>query len=185
MRGRRMPRPRPVFATRAAMDARRPHAGRRVPPSRQNTNTGVVTPQMYDAVFRTVRRIAALDERAVRSGGRSRPLFFLYVLAIRTYDVATTFLMLGEQTRDWTIALGGITDLPLTGAPSTAGGRGFGPVVLLAAVARTRHDRAVHGQPAARRRHHRRAAAIDRRTWLLVALVAAGALGVSRWRCAC
>ena len=38
---------------------------------------------------------------------------FLYVLAIRTYDVATTFLMLGEQTRDWTIALGGITDLPL------------------------------------------------------------------------
>jgi hypothetical protein len=54
--------------------------------------------------------------------------FFLYVLAIRTYDVATTFLMLGEQTRDWAVALGGITDLPLTGAPSTAGGRGLGPV---------------------------------------------------------
>jgi hypothetical protein len=52
---------------------------------------------------------------------------FVYVLAMRTYDVATTFLMLGEQTRDWTIALGGITDLPLVGAPSTAGGRGFGP----------------------------------------------------------
>ena len=54
--------------------------------------------------------------------------FFLYVLLIRTYDVASTFLMLGEQTRDWTIALGGLSDLPLTGAPSTAGGRGFGPV---------------------------------------------------------
>ena len=54
-------------------------------------------------------------------------LFFVYVFAIRTYDIATTFLMLGEQTRDWTIALGGITDLPLAGAPSTAGGRGFGP----------------------------------------------------------
>jgi hypothetical protein len=54
-------------------------------------------------------------------------VFFLYVLAIRTYDVATTFLMLGEQTRDWAIALGGITDLPLLGAPSTAGGRGLGP----------------------------------------------------------
>jgi hypothetical protein len=52
---------------------------------------------------------------------------FVYVLWMRTYDVATTFLMLGEQTRDWTIALGGITDLPLVGAPSTAGGRGFGP----------------------------------------------------------
>ena len=55
-------------------------------------------------------------------------VFFLYVLLIRTYDVASTFLMLGEQTRDWTIALGGLSDLPLTGAPSTAGGRGFGPV---------------------------------------------------------
>src|SRR5687767_2042564 len=54
--------------------------------------------------------------------------FFAYVLYIRVYDVADTFLMLGEQTRDWTIALGGITELPLTGAPSTAGGRGFGPV---------------------------------------------------------
>ncbi len=53
---------------------------------------------------------------------------FLYVLWMRTYDVATTFLMLGEQTRDWAVALGSITDLPLTGAPSTAGGRGFGPV---------------------------------------------------------
>jgi hypothetical protein len=55
-------------------------------------------------------------------------IFFLYVLSIRVYDVADTFLMLGEQTRDWAIALGGITELPLTGAPSTAGGRGFGPV---------------------------------------------------------
>jgi hypothetical protein len=53
--------------------------------------------------------------------------FFIYVLAIRVYDIADTFLMLGEQTRDWAIALGGITELPLTGAPSTAGGRGFGP----------------------------------------------------------
>lgn len=54
-------------------------------------------------------------------------VFFSYVFAIRTYDIATTFLMLGEQTRDWAIALGGVTDLPLVGAPSTAGGRGFGP----------------------------------------------------------
>jgi len=54
-------------------------------------------------------------------------VFFVYVLWIRTYDVASTFLLLGEQARDWTIALGGLTDLPLAGAPSTAGGRGFGP----------------------------------------------------------
>jgi hypothetical protein len=55
-------------------------------------------------------------------------VFFSYVLYIRVYDIADTFLMLGEQTRDWSIALAGIADLPLTGAPSTAGGRGFGPV---------------------------------------------------------
>jgi hypothetical protein len=54
-------------------------------------------------------------------------VFFVYVLVMRTYDVATTFLMLGEQTRDWAVALGGITELPLLGAPSTAGGRGLGP----------------------------------------------------------
>jgi hypothetical protein len=53
--------------------------------------------------------------------------FFVYVLTIRVYDIADTFLMLGEQTRDWAIALGGITNLPLTGAPSTAGGSGLGP----------------------------------------------------------
>ena len=67
-----------------------------------------------------------MNERNARSTP-SRAVFFLYVLWIRTYDVATTFLMLGEQTRDWAIALGGITDLPLLGAPSTAGGRGLGP----------------------------------------------------------
>src|SRR5688572_9772736 len=55
-------------------------------------------------------------------------IFFLYALMMRTYDVASTFLMLGEQTRDWMVALGSIADLPLTGAPSTAGGRCLGPV---------------------------------------------------------
>ena len=47
--------------------------------------------------------------------------FFAYVLLIRTYDLANSFQMLGEQTRDWAVALGSWTDLPLTGAPSTAG----------------------------------------------------------------
>jgi hypothetical protein len=66
-----------------------------------------------------------MKERNARAAAAA--IFFLYVLSIRVYDVADTFLMLGEQTRDWAIALGGITELPLTGAPSTAGGRGFGP----------------------------------------------------------
>lgn len=67
-----------------------------------------------------------MSERAARAAVAA--VFFGYVLYIRTYDIADTFLMLGEQTRDWSIALGGLGELPLTGAPSTAGGRGFGPV---------------------------------------------------------
>ncbi len=53
--------------------------------------------------------------------------FFAYVVLIRTHDLANSFLMLGEQARDWTIALGSWRELPLTGAPSTSGGRGLGP----------------------------------------------------------
>jgi hypothetical protein len=53
--------------------------------------------------------------------------FFAYVLLIRTYDLANSFLMIGEQIRDWRVALGPWFELPLTGAPSTAGGRGLGP----------------------------------------------------------
>lgn len=45
-------------------------------------------------------------------------VLFIYVLVIRTYDITSTFLMLGDQIRDWTIALGGWRDLPLTGPPS-------------------------------------------------------------------
>jgi len=66
-----------------------------------------------------------MNERSARFALASA--LFAYVLWMRTYDVASTFLMLGEQTRDWAVALGGITDLPLLGAPSTAGGRGLGP----------------------------------------------------------
>src|SRR5688572_199932 len=69
---------------------------------------------------------AQMSERHARVAVAA--IFFLYVLYIRVYDVADTFLMLGEQTRDWSVALGGLTNLPLTGAPSTAGGRGFGPI---------------------------------------------------------
>lgn len=55
-------------------------------------------------------------------------VFFAYVLMIRTFDITSTFLMLGDQIRDWTIALGSWRDLPLTGPPSVAGGRTLGPI---------------------------------------------------------
>jgi hypothetical protein len=54
--------------------------------------------------------------------------FFIYVLFIRLYDITSTFLMLGDQIRDWTIALGSWRNLPLTGPPSVAGGRTLGPI---------------------------------------------------------
>jgi uracil-DNA glycosylase family 4 len=55
MRGVTLPRPRPVFGHGSVWN----HDGIALVgayhPSRQNTNTGVVTPKMYDAVFRAVR----------------------------------------------------------------------------------------------------------------------------------
>jgi uracil-DNA glycosylase len=68
MRGAEMPRPRPVFGhgVVAHLGRSTSHRSTSAPmqpctlvglyhPSRQNTNTGVVTPKMYDQVFRTVR----------------------------------------------------------------------------------------------------------------------------------
>ncbi len=52
----------------------------------------------------------------------------LYTLFIRTRGITDHFLMLREQIRDWNIALGPISGLPLVGTPSTAGGHTFGPV---------------------------------------------------------
>ncbi len=53
--------------------------------------------------------------------------FFAYVAWARTDGIASSFLLLGEQIRDWNLALGSWRDLPLTGTPSGAGGRGWGP----------------------------------------------------------
>jgi uracil-DNA glycosylase family 4 len=62
LRGEPIPRPRPVFAhgARVHLCASAPsHLSTLIGayhPSRQNTNTGVLTPRMYDSVFRTVRQ---------------------------------------------------------------------------------------------------------------------------------
>ena len=54
MRGLETPRPKPVFAHGAQWSGGGLILVGAYHPSRQNTNTGVVTPKMYDAVFRTV-----------------------------------------------------------------------------------------------------------------------------------
>jgi hypothetical protein len=45
-----------------------------------------------------------------------------YVLWLRTHGIAEGFWLRGDQIRDWAIALRDLTDLPLSGVPSTAGG---------------------------------------------------------------
>jgi len=61
LRGIDIPRPRPLFGHGAIWHPRTPAPSHprtligAYHPSRQNTNTGVVTPRMYDTVFRTVR----------------------------------------------------------------------------------------------------------------------------------
>lgn len=56
------------------------------------------------------------------------PLLFFYLVGIRTHGISERFWLLGDQIRDWRIAMGPVTDLPLVGAPSSAGGTMLGPI---------------------------------------------------------
>ena len=56
LRGETLPRPRPTFAHGARWTGNGRTLFGVYHPSRQNTNTGVLTPKMYDAVFSGVRR---------------------------------------------------------------------------------------------------------------------------------
>jgi hypothetical protein len=51
-----------------------------------------------------------------------------YTFWIRTRGLSDHFFLMGDQIRDWTIALGPFANLPLVGAPSNGGGNSFGPV---------------------------------------------------------
>ncbi|MDA1185958.1 MAG: hypothetical protein O2930_15110 [Acidobacteria bacterium] len=53
---------------------------------------------------------------------------FLYLTTVRTWGISDTFWLLGDQIRDWQLALLPFADLPLTGAPSSVGGVGLGPI---------------------------------------------------------
>lgn len=54
-------------------------------------------------------------------------VLFAYAVWFRTHGLAETFALRGDQIRDWTVALRPITELPLSGVPSTAGGATIGP----------------------------------------------------------
>jgi hypothetical protein len=49
------------------------------------------------------------------------------VLWFRTHDITQTFLLGGDQIRDWGVALRPLSSLPLTGVPSLTGGTTIGP----------------------------------------------------------
>jgi hypothetical protein len=55
-------------------------------------------------------------------------LLFVALTWARTAGISENFWLLGEQIRDWAIAIGPWHDLPLAGTPSTVGGRSLGPV---------------------------------------------------------
>jgi len=55
-------------------------------------------------------------------------VMFVYLLTVRTWGISDTFWLLGDQIRDWRIALLPFDQLPLTGAPSSVGGVGLGPI---------------------------------------------------------
>ncbi len=54
-------------------------------------------------------------------------LCFLSTLALRTWGIDTRFLLLGDQMRDWSIALQSFTDLPLVGPATHVHGYTIGP----------------------------------------------------------
>ena len=55
-------------------------------------------------------------------------VIFVYLTIARTWGISETFWLLGDQIRDWRFALLPFSELPLTGAPSGAGGVGVGPI---------------------------------------------------------
>jgi hypothetical protein len=52
---------------------------------------------------------------------------FAFTLTIRVHGITRHFWMLGDQIRDWSIALGSFKDLPLIGPPTHIGGYTLGP----------------------------------------------------------
>jgi hypothetical protein len=52
---------------------------------------------------------------------------FSSILALRIYRIDEHFLLLEDQIRDWAIALGPLTKLPLVGPPTHVGGYTIGP----------------------------------------------------------
>jgi hypothetical protein len=75
-----------------------------------------------------VTRLANGLATGVTPRGATVVLMFVYLTTARTWGIADTFWLLGDQIRDWRLALLPFDQLPLTGAPSSVGGVGLGPI---------------------------------------------------------
>src|SRR5580765_2633630 len=54
-------------------------------------------------------------------------LVFVLALTVRVWGISTRFWLLGDQIRDWSIALGPFKDLPLVGPATHVNGYTVGP----------------------------------------------------------
>ena len=75
---------------------------------------------------RTYATVAHVTRRAVASLTLAAAVFTL-TLAVRVHGISRHFAMLGDQIRDWDIALGPFRDLPLVGPATHVGGYTIGP----------------------------------------------------------
>jgi hypothetical protein len=62
-----------------------------------------------------------------RSRGPVLTLAFVVSLTIRVWAIARNYGLFADQIRDWSIALGSLTHLPLVGPSTSAGGHPLGP----------------------------------------------------------
>lgn len=74
------------------------------------------------------RNFAGSPRAASSANALLAVLLFVALTWARTAGISENFWLLGEQIRDWSVALGPWHDLPLSGTPSTVGGRSLGPV---------------------------------------------------------
>ena len=88
---------------------------------------------------------------------------FVYLTTVRTWGISDTFWLLGDQIRDWRLALLPFDELPLTGAPSSVGGVGLGPIYYWTLWVCRLAIGPLGEQPAPRRRHRTLADAVSRR----------------------
>jgi hypothetical protein len=77
------------------------------------------------ATLESIRRFRSINPRVTRVAVAAAA--FVGLAIVRTHGISENFWLLADQMRDWAIALRDWRDLPLSGTPTWAGGRTWGP----------------------------------------------------------